>query len=114
VLYHQQLAFILILVLGAASITEYLGVHAVFGAFIFGMCMPTSQVLRSEINLRFEPLVVSFLMPLYFVNSGLKTDLTKVLFNDNLLFPLLTIIIISFVSKYGFCTLAIRRLGYCW
>lgn len=115
ILYQRQLVLILILILGAASITEFLGVHTILGAFIFGMCIPnTSLVLRSEINRRLEPLVVTFLMPLYFVHSGLQTDLTKVLFNIHLFFPTIVIIFTTFICKYGFCTIAIRRLGYSW
>lgn len=110
----QQIAFILTLILGASSITEYIGIHAFFGAFILGICMPKSQRLQSELKIRLEPLITILFMPLYFINSGLNTDFTKILFNSNLLLPLFMIVIVSCLSKYGFGTLAIRRLGFSW
>jgi Kef-type K+ transport system membrane component KefB len=53
--------------------TEELGLHAVFGAFLFGTCLPRDdRLLRSLID-RIEPIAVVVLMPIFFALAGLST-----------------------------------------
>ncbi|MDB6163675.1 MAG: Na+/H+-exchanging protein [Xanthomonadaceae bacterium] len=56
-----------------AAATEWLGLHAVFGAFLFGTCLPRDdRLLRSLID-RIEPLAVVVLLPIFFALAGLNT-----------------------------------------
>lgn len=69
---------LLILVCGAliyASITEWLQVHSVFGAFLFGACLPRDQRLLEMLVERVEHLAVVVLMPSFFALAGLNTSI---------------------------------------
>lgn len=68
----------LCLVFMSAWTTALLGVHAIFGSFLFGLVVPRGSHLFKECNERIEELVVSFTLPLYFALSGLKTDFTTI------------------------------------
>jgi len=60
----------------SAWATEAIGIHALFGAFVMGAIFPKKDMtLASSIVHIIEDITVVFLMPLYFVKSGLKTDL---------------------------------------
>ncbi len=74
------LAVVLIGALSSAFATEWLGVHFIFGAFLFGAVMPRlgGDGLRHEIMERLEQVSVLLLLPVYFVISGMKVDLSTV------------------------------------
>ena len=53
-----------------------IGIHAMFGAFVLGSVFPKRDMRLAEKFVRkIEDIVVCFLLPLYFVYSGLRTDL---------------------------------------
>lgn len=68
-----MLAMLLIGALGSAFATEALGVHAVFGAFLFGACLPRDDRLLHALIERIEHIAVIVLMPVFFALVGLKT-----------------------------------------
>src|SRR5690606_35866768 len=55
------------------AITEWLGVHAVFGAFLFGACLPRDDRLLKSLIERVEYLAIVVLMPIFFALAGLST-----------------------------------------
>lgn len=57
----------------SAVATEAIGVHLIFGAFLWGLAMPRSPVLQRWLDLRLGTLVLNLLLPLFFVISGLNT-----------------------------------------
>lgn len=67
----QTLIFCGALVSGV--ITELLGVHVIFGAFLWGLAMPRSEPLQRWLTLRLETVVLRLLLPLFFAISGLNT-----------------------------------------
>ncbi|KAG0480009.1 hypothetical protein HPP92_010867 [Vanilla planifolia] len=68
----------LIIVLAAAFATDAIGIHALFGAFVVGVLVPKDGPFASVLIEKLEDLVASLLLPLYFVSSGLKTDVTTI------------------------------------
>ncbi len=60
--------------------TNWMGLHFIFGAFLFGMIMPRENVLglREEILERLEQLSVLVLLPIYFVVAGLSINLSTI------------------------------------
>jgi len=58
--------------------TTLLGVHSIFGAFLFGLTVPRESHLFRECNEKIEELVLTLFLPLYFAASGLKTDITQI------------------------------------
>lgn len=67
------LAGLLIGAFGCAYITELLHVHAVFGAFLFGACLPRDDKLLAVLIERIEHVAIIVLMPIFFALAGLST-----------------------------------------
>ena len=68
----------LILVFLSAWTTELLGVHAIFGSFLFGLIVPRESHLFTVCNDKIEELILTLMLPLYFALSGLQTDVTTI------------------------------------
>ncbi|KAL1828492.1 hypothetical protein DCAR_0207721 [Daucus carota subsp. sativus] len=69
---------ILALVLAAGFVTDTIGIHALFGAFVIGVLVPKDGPFAGALVEKVEDLVSGLLLPLYFVSSGLKTDVTTI------------------------------------
>ena len=54
--------------------TEEINIAFIFGGFIMGMIMPRHARLTEEITRRIEDFVVTLLLPLFFVYTGLRTN----------------------------------------
>jgi Kef-type K+ transport system membrane component KefB len=67
------LAVLLVGTFVCAYATDYLGVHAVFGAFLFGTCVPRDDRLLHSLIERIEHVTILVLMPVFFALSGLST-----------------------------------------
>lgn len=59
----------------SSYITELIGIHALFGAFLAGVVMPERRELRLALVRRFEELSSVALLPLFFALTGLRTRL---------------------------------------
>jgi len=75
---HRLSQFVLALiymgVVASALITELIGIHLIFGAFLLGAAMPKNAGLVREIAVKTEDFVLIFLLPVFFAYSGLKTQ----------------------------------------
>ncbi|XP_058100300.1 cation/H(+) antiporter 18-like isoform X2 [Magnolia sinica] len=69
---------ILAAVLAAAFVTDAIGIHALFGAFVVGILIPKEGPLAGALVERVEDLVSGLFLPLYFVSSGLKTNVATI------------------------------------
>lgn len=69
------LAGIYMAVVASALITEYIGIHLIFGAFLLGAAMPKNAGLTREIAEKTEDFVLIFLLPVFFAYSGLRTQI---------------------------------------
>ncbi len=69
-----MLAGIYMAVVLSALITEAIGIHLIFGAFLLGAAMPKNPGLVREIAQKTEDFVLIFLLPVFFAYSGLKTQ----------------------------------------
>ena len=68
------LGIIFVGVLLSAYVSQSIGIAAIFGAFLVGLIMPRNAGLTEDVRGRFEDFVVAVLLPLFFVVTGLKTD----------------------------------------
>lgn len=66
--------FFLILIISAYA-TEVIGIHALFGAFMAGVVMPESMKFRTIIVEKVEDVALVLLLPLFFVFTGLRTQI---------------------------------------
>ncbi|WP_182380049.1 cation:proton antiporter [Nocardioides sp. WS12] len=87
------------LVLFAAT-TDVIGIHYIFGAFLFGAIMPHEQAaaMRHEVLVRLEQISVLLLLPVFFLISGLKVDI-RGLGTEHIL-PMFAILTVAIVGKY--------------
>jgi Kef-type K+ transport system membrane component KefB len=66
---------ILVLVFASALFTEVIGIHALFGAFLAGVAMPSLPQFRLHLRERLEDFSSAFLLPLFFAFTGLRTQI---------------------------------------
>ena len=60
----------------SGAVTEWIGVHLIFGAFLWGLAMPRYAPLHQALEARLHAVVVQLMLPLFFAISGLNTRLT--------------------------------------
>ena len=65
-------------VMVSGFITDLIGIHSIFGAFVFGLTIPKGGEFAEKLIERIEDFVTGLLLPLYFASSGLKTDVAKI------------------------------------
>lgn len=103
------LASVLILLAVGAWFTDRVGVHSVFGAFLLGAAIPRGP-LADGIRRLVEPLTTSLLIPLFFVYSGLNTQLALV--NSGELWAIAALILVTACLGKGLaCWGAARASG---
>jgi Kef-type K+ transport system membrane component KefB/nucleotide-binding universal stress UspA family protein len=84
----------------SALATELIGIHAIFGAFMFGAVMPRQRGVATRIIERLEDVTVLFLLPVFFAVVGLSTQIGLVSGWDLWLLTAL-IITIAVIGKVG-------------
>lgn len=65
-------------VLAAGFVTDAIGIHALFGAFVIGVLVPKEGPFAGALVEKCEDLVSGLFLPLYFVSSGLKTNVATI------------------------------------
>ena len=101
-----MLSTVLILLTICAWVTDTVGIYAIFGAFLLGVAMP-SGFFAQKLTAILEPLVTTFLLPLFFVYSGLNTQIG--LLNRPALWAVtLGILVVSIAGKGIACAVAAR------
>ncbi|KAF3975629.1 hypothetical protein ACB098_01G147700 [Castanea mollissima] len=65
-------------VLAAGFVTDAIGIHAMFGAFVIGVLIPKDGPFADSLVEKVEDLVSGLFLPLYFVSSGLKTNIATI------------------------------------
>jgi len=106
------MAALMLGLLGCALLTEWVGLHAVFGAFLFGACLPRDDRLLDSLAQRIEPLSIVVLMPLFFALAGLST--TAEAFAPGSVALGVLIIVVATVGKIAGGAAGARLAGYGW
>ena len=110
---HDTLGILFLVLLVSAFVTERLGVHALFGAFLAGAIMPRAHNFVAAIVEKIEALAVVLLLPLFFAFTGLRTNLGT-LANADLWLWCGLIVAVAVVGKCGGATLAAYGSGMSW
>jgi Kef-type K+ transport system membrane component KefB len=104
--------FFLILIISSYA-TELVGIHALFGAFMMGAIMPDVSKFRTVFIEKVEDVSVILLLPLFFVFTGLRTEIG--LINDPYLWKVTGfIILVAVVGKFFGSALAAKFVGQNW
>ena len=110
---QDVIAVMLVMALLSAWITEALGIHALFGAFLAGAVVPADQPIVQGTIRKLEDLTVVFLVPLFFAFAGLRTSLDLLSGSGQWGYAVL-IIAVAMIGKIGGCGLAARASGMPW
>jgi Kef-type K+ transport system membrane component KefB len=104
--------FFLLLIISSYA-TELIGIHALFGAFMMGTIMPDIPKFRTVFISKVEDVSVILLLPLFFVFTGLRTEIG--LINDPYLWKITGLIImVAVVGKFFGSALAAKFVGQNW
>jgi Kef-type K+ transport system membrane component KefB len=104
--------FFLTLILSSYA-TEVIGIHALFGAFMTGAIMPDVAKFRTIFIEKVEDVSLILLLPLFFVFTGLKTEIG--LINDPYLWKVTGfIILVAVIGKFLGSALAAKFVGQNW
>ena len=109
----ERMAIVLAVMLSSALVTEIIGIHALFGAFVAGAIMPAGGTFRAVLRDRLESVSSVFLLPLFFAYTGLRTQI-GLLDNAASWAICLGIIAVATVGKLGGTVLAARWTGLPW
>src|SRR6266850_1106538 len=110
---HNMLAAILLLVLASSFATQWIGLHAFFGAFVLGVFMPNNPKFIRHLRENFQDFTLVFLLPLFFAYIGLNTDLKLINSPQVWAFALL-LLAIACIAKIGGVFLAGRLFNLPW
>lgn len=106
-------AFILLILIISSTVTEVIGIHALFGAFMAGVVMPPNLGFRKVMMEKVEDISLVFFLPLFFAFTGLRTEIG--LINSPELWGVcLLLITVAIVGKLGGCAIAARLVGESW
>lgn len=104
--------FFLTLIL-SAYVTEVIGIHALFGAFMAGAIMPENTKFRTLFIDKIEDIALVLLLPLFFVFTGLRTQI-GLLNNGHLWMTAGCIILTAVIGKFAGSALTAKFLGINW
>ncbi|WP_290792165.1 cation:proton antiporter [Flavihumibacter sp. UBA7668] len=106
-------AVFFITLLFSAYATEVIGIHALFGAFMAGVIMPPNMHFRSIFIEKVEDVALVLLLPLFFVFTGLRTQIG--LLNEPYLWKICAVIIlIAITGKFFGSAMAAKFVGQNW
>ncbi len=72
---RDQIAIVLAGLLLSAVAAEWIGIHAIFGAFLFGAILPRGGPLPDALREKMHDLVTILLLPAYFAFTGMRTEI---------------------------------------
>lgn len=107
----DMLALVLVGVLASSFVAEEIGIHFIFGAFVFGVCMPRKGAaqLTHEITDRLEQVSVLLLLPVFFVVTGAGVDIGGIDLEG--LWELALILLVAISGKFVGAFVAARFQG---
>ncbi|OJV88614.1 MAG: cation/H(+) antiporter [Bacteroidia bacterium 44-10] len=106
-------ALFFLTIIFSAYMTEVIGIHALFGAFMAGAIMPENPKFRHLFIEKVEDIALVLLLPLFFVYTGLRTQIG--LLNEPYLWGVtVLIIVVAVIGKFIGSALAAKFVGQSW
>lgn len=110
---HNILAAVLFSLLLSAWVTERLGIHALFGAFLMGVVMPKAPALVHSLGEKLNDLAMVLLLPVFFVLTGLRTDV-GLLIREKMWLYFVLVVLVAVTGKLGGSAVTARICGIPW
>ena len=108
----ELFSLLVLIALGAGWITNLLGFHPLFGAFMAGLVMPKNEDTQ-QIAKRMEGFTLAFLLPLFFALAGVRTRIDLLTGRDSWVY-VPTIILVATVGKVAGAAITSRVTGMKW
>ncbi|MBK6964626.1 MAG: cation:proton antiporter [Bacteroidales bacterium] len=106
-------AMVLSTMLLSSYITEIIGIHALFGAFMAGVIIPDNVRFKQIMAEKIEDVSLVLLLPLFFVYTGLRTQI-GLLNEPELWLTGLIVVAVAVTGKFAGSALAARFTGQSW
>ncbi len=101
---------ILTTVFVSAAFTEFIGIHALFGAFLLGAITPKENTIAVKLDEKLHDVICFLFLPAFFVFTGMRTEIN--LLNEPADWILCAIIIaLAIIGKFGGTFVAARFSG---
>jgi Kef-type K+ transport system membrane component KefB len=113
ILNKRIIALVFIILLASSYLTEIIGIHALFGAFLAGVIMPHNLNFKRLLTDKIEDISLVLLLPLFFVLTGLRTEI-GLLNNANLWGSCFLIVFTAVLGKFGGSAIAAKVIGQSW
>lgn len=110
---RRTLSVVLILIVACALFTRCIGIHSLFGAFMAGTIIPNNEKLKSFFRNRLAYFSTLFLLPLFFVHTGLRTQIGLITSAKDWI-ACGIIIAAATLGKFGGGTVAAKFSGMSW
>ncbi len=107
---NGELSLVLVLTLVAAAITQWLGLHALLGAFVFGVLLSQAPRATEELRTRVQTLTISLFAPIFFVLAGMRVNIFQ-LGSPSAIGLIFLLLLAATVIKVGLGTLGARLGG---
>ncbi len=108
-----MVAFVFVALLLSALTTEFIGIHAIFGAFLLGAVTPHDSVVARTFTRQLNSVVTVLFLPAFFAFTGMRTRIDLVTGLDQWVICGL-IILIATLGKFGGTFVAARLTGLGW
>jgi len=110
-----RLVLLLLLVFSLARLTDLIGVHSIFGAFLAGLLLPhRAGSALTAVQVRVDSLNRRLLLPLFFLSVGMTVDLTQVTGHAGLLLAAAVAVVTAVVGKLAGTAVTARSAGLSW
>lgn len=109
----RKIAVIFLTVVISAYLTEIIGIHALFGAFLAGIVMPGEINFRQLLVNKMEDLTVVLFLPLFFAFTGLRTRISG-LSDPEMYSTLFLIVLVALAGKFLGSAVAAKFVGQDW
>lgn len=97
---QNMMALVLLLLLASSWVTEKLGIHALFGAFLIGVIMPKHPRFVHALTEKLNDAAVVLLLPIFFAFNGLRTNIGLVS-GARMWFFCILIVLVAILGKLG-------------
>jgi Kef-type K+ transport system membrane component KefB len=108
---QSLMALVVVAMLASALVTELIGIHALFGAFLLGAIIPHDSMIARELTHRLEDIVVTLFLPAFFAFTGMRTQISLIGGLDQWTLCAV-IILVACLGKFGGTTIAARLTGH--
>lgn len=109
----ERAAIVMAVAFASALVTEMIGIHALFGAFLAGATLPATAAVRAKLRDRLESFSSILLLPLFFAFTGLRTQVGLISDLGSILLTV-AIVVVATIGKLGGTAVTARWTGMDW